>query len=181
MEGSPDPNSVTAQRTQEKLDFYVVALSFTVLGLSIQTAIYGRNVVADILELASWVLLLSSGVIGLWRIEGKPFLYHLVSLRDDFDSRAKNIRKVEAQGTRSMFSLDQGREISTAEALEIAVTSIAKIDEKLEPWQKTLGRRYNAQRWSLVAGFGCLVMARALVPVVGIVQRLGLFFGHVGA
>src|SRR5688572_20620227 len=47
---------------QEKFEFYLLALIFTILGLAVQTAKFGSHVVADALELCSWAALLISGL-----------------------------------------------------------------------------------------------------------------------
>ena len=38
---APDPNTQAGQRFQEKFEFYLVALAFTILGLAAQTAEFG--------------------------------------------------------------------------------------------------------------------------------------------
>ena len=50
-----------AHQSQEKFQFYALALVFTILGLSIQIASFDGHVAAKIFELLSWVLLLFSG------------------------------------------------------------------------------------------------------------------------
>jgi hypothetical protein len=175
MTDPPDENLVSAQRTQEKLEFYVIALTFTVLGFSIQTAHFGRNVFADILELLSWVSLLTSGLVGLWRVEGLPRLYNLFALRIQYQTRAQGIRKVAAQGARVVTSLADGLEHPIADALHNAVSSVSKIEEGLNPWEETLGGRYRWQRRLFVVGFGTLTVARALIPAGGVITTLREF------
>ena len=59
-------------RLQNRFDFYAVALAFTLLGLSVQTARFGQGHWADCLELLGWVALLISALAGLWRLEKSP-------------------------------------------------------------------------------------------------------------
>jgi hypothetical protein len=61
-----------AQKQQDRFEFYLVSLVFTLLALSIQTSGFGESSVADIFELLGWVSLLTSGISGLWRMEFLP-------------------------------------------------------------------------------------------------------------
>jgi hypothetical protein len=63
-----DANLELAQRYQEKFAFYVIALTFTILGLAIQTASFDENTLSGALEIVAWFLLLISGLAGLYRI-----------------------------------------------------------------------------------------------------------------
>ena len=72
-----DWNTQAGQRFQEKLEFYLVALAFTILGLAAQIAEFGTLVWADLAELVAWAALLLSGLKGLYRLERIPHIYEL--------------------------------------------------------------------------------------------------------
>ena|ERR1017187_3553235 len=58
---------------QEKFELYLLGLIFTVLALAVQTAKFDNiNIIAAYFELVSWVALLISGLVGLWRMELIP-------------------------------------------------------------------------------------------------------------
>ena len=65
----PKSNAEIAIEHQIKFEFYLLALTFSILGLSIQTAEFGTYLSADLLELAGWLGLFLSGVVGLLRGE----------------------------------------------------------------------------------------------------------------
>lgn len=79
MNGPPPPNQneIDARTYQDKFDLYFLGLTFTILGLSIQTASFGKMVWSDCLELLAWLLLLLSGLAGLYKGLWKPNLYSL--------------------------------------------------------------------------------------------------------
>jgi len=63
-----------AQQSQEKFEFYLVGLVFTLLALSIQTAKFGQSNLSDFFELSGWLSLAVSGLSGLWRLEYIPVI-----------------------------------------------------------------------------------------------------------
>jgi hypothetical protein len=60
---------------QLKFEFYFLALVFTVLGLSLQTAKISDNRIQPYLEIGAWVLFLISGVSGLFRTATLSIIY----------------------------------------------------------------------------------------------------------
>jgi hypothetical protein len=59
-------------RIQHRFDFYIVALTFTLLGLSVQTARFCSSRWSNGLELVGWLAFLGSALVGLWRLEKIP-------------------------------------------------------------------------------------------------------------
>lgn len=96
-----DDNYDIAQRIQEKFDFYLIALTFTVLGFSIQTVKFGKFVYGDLAELIAWFSLIVSGVLGLRKMMWKASLFRLHYEKDDLKeeefaiSENYHIRKVD--------------------------------------------------------------------------------------
>ena len=92
---SSEPNSLheEARQVQSKFLFYSVALTFTILGLAIQTASFGANVVADSAELLAWLILLISGFNGLSLLKEIPHLFNLVVKKE----RAPSDEKVKGR------------------------------------------------------------------------------------
>lgn len=67
-----DPILARAEQQKAQFEFYLVALTFTMLGFSIQTANFGVNSVRDCAELVSWFYLSLSGLLGLERLMKTP-------------------------------------------------------------------------------------------------------------
>ena len=71
-----------AEDYSRKFNFYIVALAFTLMGLSVQTAKFDSGVFGLCFELLGWLGLLLSGVIGLHRLSKFTSLYTLLHRRE---------------------------------------------------------------------------------------------------
>lgn len=169
-EDSSDENMQQAVRVQERFEFYGLALTFTVLGLSVQTG-PGMNPVASLLELTSWGCLLGSGLVGLARIEDIPQFYRLAALKGQYELRAQGIRKAQIQGARTITALDLGEARPSEELLLNATTSVEKIANALAPHSARLSKKYKWQKRLFVAGFLLLFAARAYTPLIRAIRQ----------
>jgi len=106
-----------AVSTQEKFEFYVISLVFTLLALSIQTADFGASSIADSAELLGWLALFISGLVGLWRMEYIPVL------------RTKGAEHSEFQQELHRF-LD-GKDAGKTEVYALNSQSLQPIDEMI--------------------------------------------------
>ena len=75
-----------AQEYAQKFDFYLVALVFTLTGLSVQTAKFDGGVYGVAFELLGWIALLLSGVLGLKRLSAFSIIYQLLHRREIHES-----------------------------------------------------------------------------------------------
>jgi hypothetical protein len=162
-----------AQSTQDKFEQYIIALTFTILALSIQSAHFGLSIVADIAECVSWVLLLVSGFFGLKRWESTPALYLTYAANDMLVRQEQQVRDVIVAGGDTIQDLKDGK-IYTIKAL---TDSIAKNKEivavALKKANATLAGRFGVQKAFLYGGFLLLVFARTYIPVTSLLHFAG--------
>ena len=93
-----DNERSVAQQSQEKFQFYGVALVFTILGLSIQTATFDGHIIARICELFSWLMLLVSGLSGLSHLEWNPVIRVQMVRKDELEGKANQLQAQKSQG-----------------------------------------------------------------------------------
>lgn len=167
---SDGPTNLTiAQATQEKFEQYAIALTFTILGLSIQTARFDVSLVAGCLEILSWLSLLGSGLFGLWRWERAQGIYKKFHQHDEMKQRAMTTGKALLSGVEKVHGLLDGTTVRAKEYFENEKQIVAKLEEVIEKANAAQVWRYHLQKGLFVGGLIGLVIARAYVPVVHIV------------
>ena len=159
---------VVANEIQRKFQFYLVALALGALALSVQTANFHGPPPADIAELLGWLLLLSSGVVGLWRLEGLPAIYHAMGLQNRAEEAVYRLQVNQERGVPGVTVLDEDRE-------EPIGTSIAKWQKTAEEAAKIVAklnrpanRKYQVQRYAFLGGIVCLMVSRGYEPMLGL-------------
>lgn len=152
-----DKNQEISIQTQQKFEFYFLALVFTVLGLSIQTSAFSSRL-QSVVEITAWVFLLISGLAGLSRMEWVPPLYGLFSELTEQESFVK-----EAKSGRPLVR--SGQSLSEVEAkehvrrVENGIGKRTDIMHKIEARSKV---KYFLHKWMFVAGLVLLVVSRAI-------------------
>jgi hypothetical protein len=86
---------------QLKFKFYLLALTFTLLAGSVQTADLGKSLWSDVPELFAWTLLLISGLSGLKHLEISPNIYYLSQL--DFENPDPVTRDAEDRAAKRSY------------------------------------------------------------------------------
>ena len=165
---SEDDNAAAAHRVQVKIDFYLVALTFTVLGFSVQTARFSSMVVPDALELFSWVALLLSGLLGLWRLEWSPVFYHESSRREWSEEIVRQTRRQISRGIRRVPVAGEDRTVLLDDIVRLHEEAIGRLNETLDELQKRQSKKYRLQRTALLVGMVGLILARGLATFVGL-------------
>jgi hypothetical protein len=186
MSSSPDdPNETLAHRIQEKFDFYFLALTFTILWLSLQTSKFGQGVASDLAELIGWLALLTSGISGLSRIEWLPGIFHAFSYRTDREEVARGLRQKASLGPQDEVAVKgQQQRLPVQSVISKLEDNIANVDNFITKLQGRSLVKYRVQKVSFLLGLVALVTARALPAVIGLfgyAQRgldLGSIVGH---
>ena len=167
----PDNGNLdVAIRIQEKFELYFLSLTFIILGLSIQTSKFGVHAISDGLELLGWISLFVSGMAGLSRMRGAPFLY---KVKDEL------IRREDARDDAKCGELKGQTRVRRGEE-EISIGNfIADASERVKEAKDQLSKletKNNLKHWLHVNGFtlGLLLLmgSRGYEPAVRFVGCL---------
>ncbi len=148
-------NVTAAQDVHHKLEFYLVALAFTVVGFSVQTSKLSGVIVGDCAEILSWIALILSGLLGLRRLEYMPVAYRTVDFLQDRRERLKR------------FKLQNAPPQHIKELNEI----IEEYQPELDKIEDGIRKKYYCQRIFLVLGLLLLIGGRIIV------QTKGMYWG----
>jgi len=161
-----------AQRSQEKFEFYLVGLAFTLLALSIQTAKFGQSNLSDAFELSGWVSLAVSGLIGLWRLEYIPVIRTKIAIKAEFDEKIDELRELELKGVKELFVLESQANQSIEDRLSEYKKGVSVLDPVITKLEKHGSVKYQIHRYTFVVGVFLLMFARGYIPMKKIILAL---------
>jgi len=169
----------TAVELQSKFEFYLIALTFSILGLSIQTAAFGSHLAADGFEIAGWLTLFFSGIVGLLRGESVPVAYQIDSKIVSVKRRKEEIGEARERWVDVQIPFTEGGKetvLSGKQAEEKFDSVIADLGRQFKRTENKVIRRYQVMKWAFLIGVGFLVVARCIPPVLSITERLAAMF-----
>lgn len=157
---------------QQKFDFYFVALTFTILGLAVQTATFGTQPVADCFELLGWLSLLVSGIAGIHRLQWQPQVFQLWGVQTGQENRLTGLRKAKAQGTRTVHTLETGSDISIDEVIANDEKGLSIVKQRIDTVQGHADRGHSIRSFTFLLGLAALIIARGLSPFLHLINTL---------
>jgi hypothetical protein len=158
--------------SQLKFNFYLVALTFTILGLAIQTASFGANLASDFFELIGWLSLLLAGIAGLQYLEWQPQIFQLQGLKSSQETRLTSLRKAKAQGSGTAHFLDSGQEVAIHEVIKKDEADLGSIEGRIKDVERRSGVGFRIRTVTLPLGLGLLMLSRGLEPATRLVDAL---------
>ena len=160
-----DPNTKIAQEIQQKFEFYLLALTFTFLGFSVQTGEFGESSFAAGAEVLGWIGLLVSGVVGFWRLEWVPVNYNIHAELDTLRDELKQCEALQSKGVQQVPVADVEGTHSVEELIKKKKAQIEKHQGKSEKIEKHSICKYRTQKVCFVFGFVLIILARAWSPI----------------
>ena len=167
-----DTNAQVAQQIQLKHQFYVLTLCFTVLALAVETADFDGPLAADAIELAGWLCLLISGLVGLVRFELVPKLYQLFDAQILLKHNKSELQKANFLEDGEVFSVQDNKNVKISALVAKIEADLAKANEAISERNNKITVRYLLHRWLFVAGVVALVISRGYEPAASILEVL---------
>ncbi|HVS27400.1 MAG TPA: hypothetical protein VHE58_08925 [Burkholderiales bacterium] len=172
-----DTNAQVAQQTQLKHQFYVLTLCFTVLALAVETADFDGPLAADAIELAGWLCLLISGLIGLFRFELVPKLYQLFDAQIHLKQDKSQLQKANFLEDGEIFSIQDNKNVPISELVTRVEGNLTRVNEAISERSNKITAQYLLHRWLFVTGVVALVTSRGYKPAASILEALYDRFG----
>lgn len=167
-----EPNAQIGANILTKFNFYFLGLTFGILALSIQTATFQTPLPARIAELVGWVFLLTSGIVGLSRVEWMPTQYQLTGLRVDTEHRIHGLQKAVQEGTRVVHVTLERRDRPIEDLIAQAESDLAKLGSHIGMLDRTAMKKYRVQKYSFVIGLAAIMVSRGYAPILDILRDL---------
>lgn len=165
-------NIEMAQTTQEKFEFYVISLVFTLLALSIQTAEFGNSTFSNFFELSGWLCLLVSGFAGLWRMEFVPVEHGKLAKKTELENQIIALEELRRRGRTEVFVLQTATTEQIEERVQYDREALRIFDSVISKLDRHNMYKYTTHKYTFVIGVVCLVLSRGYVPAKKIIATV---------
>ena len=172
---SPPPKSTEraiAQQSQEKFEFYVLSLVFTLLALAVQSAAFGSNLPKNALELLAWILFLASGLSGLYRLQWIPVVRTRMADKRSLEDEIFKMKELQLQGQTELVVLDSGRRQPIPERINNRQVGIDALEPAIKRIERRVQSAYEIHKYTFVLGLISVASARGYEPAVALIKYL---------
>lgn len=174
-----DTQRQIAQKLQEKLEFYLIALAFTVLALAVQTVEFGNYLISDITELTGWLSLLLSGLVGLIRLEMFPVVYNKHAILNDLEHEIFKYEEIKASGTNVVcLALEDAKEIPIDPLISDRKTAIEVLKPVITNLEMKIITRYRFHKWLLFFGITLISVSRSVPGFLAVMNNISKHLCH---
>ncbi|MEO0558055.1 MAG: hypothetical protein AAF170_07715 [Bacteroidota bacterium] len=167
--------------SSDKLEYYRIALTFTLLALAVESADFTSSLIPSAFELGAWSLLFVSGVLGLSRLDHASWLHFLVVSREQAAIENSTLSQMAVRGERAYLGTDpldpESSDLaprSLAAGLQVNEIKRASIDEGIERTQRKASSRGRWGNFLFIAGLMAMMIARGWDGLSRLAVAVGL-------
>ena len=169
MTSAYQSNIEYSRSLQEKYEYYLIALNFTILALSIQTAAFGGGKIETGLELAGWLALLLGGVVALLRLEAQPSAYRGYAEIQAQEDQLSELKDYQLKVTTEKIRLDLGDEpIQIKEAISHKEDWVLRNQPKVESLKAKIIAYYQVHKILFILGIFLIALSRGYRPFLSL-------------
>jgi hypothetical protein len=150
------------QRVQERVQYYFVTLTFTLLALSIETANFDGSNISQVSELLGWVALLTSGIAGLSRLNFLPSNYKISIHRSSIQSDIDSTRKLIKEGNKTILLQKTDKKVEAEPYLSDKLKILGSLEEKESVLLNKQSVLMRVHRSALLLGLVLLLISRGI-------------------
>ncbi len=159
--GMDNPNIKIAMDMQKRFEFYLIALIFTILGLTLQTAVLIKEYYQYVFEILSWIFLMLSGLTGLSRLEWIPVLYKICANIQTEEGNKELLEQAENDEMPFADEIEDPR--SKDQLLKKTEESIRSEKEKQNKLEAKTLLKYKLHKLFFILGLLSLMASRAIL------------------
>lgn len=162
-------NYQAAQRTARQFSYYLTAVAFTLLALSIRSVPNNIPVLVEIGELTAWLLLTISGFLGLWKLEKMSEIWSNAAERDETLEMLNDLEEIEQESGPSLVKAPDPLD-PDPQSKEVRRTANLKqeLETKYRIWNDGIGEKRDwigtanwFQKWLFGIGVVGVIFVRA--------------------
>lgn len=160
-----------SHRIQEKYDFYFLALTFTILGFTLQTKPDNLLLLSEVAELLSWLFLLTSGICGMFRIEKRYQLFATHYYKTEKGKEVKLLKEAQIKEI-EYVQASSGKAILPVNDKVITGLrkKIAELNKRLEKDNLHSKMLFYLQKYLFLTGLLTMMISRGLKPFLKIIS-----------
>ena len=166
------PDIEKAIQIQDKFNFYLVALTFSILGLSIQTAKLEASSINNIYEIFGWFSLFISGLCGLSRLEWIPRIYENFSYKKILEQEVIGFEKAILQGAKEIHIVYENKSCDPKEVVKSKRKLLKYCEQVTDRMQRRTKLKYKLHKILFVGGVFSLLLSRSYLYILDIVSKL---------
>ena len=160
-----------ARQLQEKFEFYVLGLIFTLLALAIQTAKFGVSDWADVFELLGWLFLFISGLTGLSRVEWMPVTFKTHSQLLAIKAELQMLEELKSKGVEDVLFDKLEQSVKIDSVMPEISSKATKLGEQVKSLERGILIKYMVHKWLFVSALLFLIVARSFVPIIELAKK----------